>query len=58
MAAQRTGRICLGIEIDPVYVDVAIRRWQNYTGEAAVYAQTGKRFNEVAAQKEEQYARA
>jgi DNA modification methylase len=58
MAAQRTRRICHGIEIDPVYVDVAIRRWQNYTGEAAVHAQTGKRFNEVAAQKEVQYARA
>jgi DNA modification methylase len=47
MAAQRTGRICHGIEIDPVYVDVAIRRWQNYTGEAAVHAQTGKRFDEI-----------
>jgi DNA modification methylase len=58
MAAQRTGRICYGIEIDPVYVDVAIRRWQNYTGEAAVHAQTGKQFNEVAAQREVQYARA
>ena len=58
MAAERVGRICYGIEIDPVYVDVAIRRWQNYTGEAAVHAQTGKRFNEVAAQKEVQYARA
>jgi DNA modification methylase len=57
MAAERVGRICYGIEIDPVYVDVAIRRWQNYTGEAAVHAQTGKRFNEVAAQKEVQYAR-
>lgn len=56
MAAERVRRICCGIEIDPVYVDVAIRRWQNSTGEAAVHAQTGKRFNEVAAQKEMQYA--
>jgi DNA modification methylase len=56
MAAQRTGRTCYGIEIDPVYVDVAIRRWQNSTGEAAVHAQTGKRFNEVADQKEVQHA--
>jgi DNA modification methylase len=56
MAAQRTGRICYGIEIDPVYVDVAIRRWQNSTGEATVHAQTGKRFNDVATQKEVQYA--
>ena len=33
MAAERVGRICCGIEIDPQYVDVAIRRWENYTGE-------------------------
>ncbi len=52
MAAERVGRICCGIEIDPQYVDVAIRRWENYTGETAVHAQTGKRFNEVAVQKE------
>jgi len=52
MAAERVGRICCGIEIDPVYVDVAIRRWQNYSGEAAIHTITGKRFDEVAALKE------
>ena len=52
IAAQRTGRISYGIEIDPVYVDVAIRRWQNYTGDTAVHALTGKRFDEVASLKE------
>ncbi|MGO9325069.1 MAG: site-specific DNA-methyltransferase [Terracidiphilus sp.] len=56
LAAERVGRICCGIEIDPIYIDVAIRRWQNYTGEAAVYSQSGKTFNEVAAQKEVQHA--
>jgi DNA modification methylase len=56
MAAERVGRICCGIEIDPIYIDVAIRRWQNYTGEAAVHSQSGKTFNEVAAQKEVQHA--
>jgi DNA modification methylase len=55
MAAERVGRICCGIEIDPIYIDVAIRRWQNYTGEAAVHSQSGKTFNEVAAQKEVQH---
>jgi len=49
MAAERTGRVCCGIEIDPLYVDVAIRRWQKLTGDAAIHALTGKRFNEVAA---------
>jgi DNA modification methylase len=56
MAAQRTGRICYGIEIDPVYVDTAIRRWQRDTGSHAIHAESGKRFNEVAAQKEVQHA--
>jgi DNA modification methylase len=56
MAAERVGRNCCGMEIDPAYVDVSIRRWQNYTGEAAVHAQTDRRFHEIAAQKEMQYA--
>ena len=47
MAAERVGRVCCGIEIDPLYVDVAIRRWQKYTGEAAVHAVTGKLFDEI-----------
>jgi DNA modification methylase len=52
MAAERVGRICYGIEIDPIYVDVAVRRWQKYTGESAVHAVTGKRFDEIAAERE------
>jgi DNA modification methylase len=47
MAAQRTGRICYGIEIDPLYVDTAIRRWQRETGSEAVQAASGKRFGEL-----------
>jgi hypothetical protein len=31
LAAERTGRICRGIELDPLYIDTAIRRWQNLT---------------------------
>jgi DNA modification methylase len=52
MAAERVGRICCGIEIDPLYVDVAIRRWQKYSGETAIHSITGKRFNEIAAGRE------
>ena len=52
IAAERVGRICRGIEIDPLYVDVAIRRWQNYTGDAAIHEGNGKRFDEIAAEKE------
>ncbi len=47
MAAERVGRICCGIEIDPIYVNVAVRRWEKHTGESAVNAVTGKRFDEM-----------
>jgi len=48
IAAERVGRVCYSIEIDPLYVDVAIRRWQKHTGDHALHAATGKRFNEIA----------
>jgi DNA modification methylase len=48
LAAERVGRVCRGIEIDPLYVDTAIRRWQAYTGEAAYDAVTGRSFDETA----------
>ncbi len=52
LAAERVGRVCCGIEIDPIYIDVAIRRWQKYTGDAAIHAATGRRFDEIAAEQE------
>jgi len=52
MAAERVGSTCYGMEIDPLYVDTAIRRWQRYTGENAVHAASGQTFNELAAQQE------
>ena len=48
IAAERTGRCCHGIELDPVYVDTAIKRWQRYTGDHAIHGTTGKRFEEIA----------
>jgi DNA modification methylase len=47
MAAERVGRIGRGIEIDPLYVDATIRRWQRFTGEFAIHAETGRRFNDT-----------
>jgi len=47
MAAERVGRICCGIELDPAYVDVAIRGWQRKTGEQAVHVESGKKFEEI-----------
>jgi len=50
IAAERTGRICYGIELDPTYVDCCIRRWQEHTGEQALHTETGRRFDELAAE--------
>jgi DNA modification methylase len=50
MAAEETGRICFGAELDPLYVDVAIRRWQNKTARDAVHAVTSELFNDRAQQ--------
>lgn len=36
IAAERTGRTCIGIEIDPANVDLAIARWESFTGGTAV----------------------
>ncbi len=49
LAAERTGRKARLIELDPVYVDVAIRRWQEMTGKAAVHAETGETYEMRAA---------
>jgi len=49
IAAERAGRRCFGMDIDPVYVDVAIRRWQRHTGSHAILATTEEAFDEVAA---------
>ena len=53
LAAERTGRICRGIELDPLYVDTAIRRWQNLTGRDAVRLADGKLFRAIEAEKEQ-----
>ena len=45
MAAQRVGRVCYGLEIDPLYVDTAIRRWQADTGLDAIHAESGMSFS-------------
>lgn len=35
IAAEQTNRICYGMEIEPLYVDVSVKRWEEYTGEKA-----------------------
>lgn len=51
LAAERVGRRAYGMEIDPLYVDAAIRRWQDVTKRDAVLAATGETFEEVAAER-------
>ncbi|MDI1229468.1 MAG: site-specific DNA-methyltransferase [bacterium] len=45
IAAEKIGRRCYGIELEPAYVDTAIRRWQKLTGKEAVRASCGTSFN-------------
>ena len=47
IAAERTGRSARAIELDPQYVDIAVRRWQKYAGKAATLAATGQSFEDV-----------
>ena len=49
LAAEKVGRRAYGMEIDPLYVDAAIRRWQAFTRRDAVLDATGQTFSEVAA---------
>ena len=53
LAAERTGRVCRGIELDPFYVDTAIRRWQNLTGRDAVRVSDGELFRDIEVEKEQ-----
>jgi DNA modification methylase len=48
IAAQSIGRCCYAIEIDPRYVDVSVRRWQQFAGESAVLDGDGRTFEQVA----------
>jgi DNA modification methylase len=52
IAAERTGRRCYGLELDPVYVDTAIRRWQALTGDKARHAVNGRVFDDLAREAE------
>lgn len=50
MAAERLGMSCRAVELDPGYVDVVVKRWQAWTGRAAVNAKTGQAFPVVPAE--------
>ena len=47
IACEKHGRRARAMEVDPVYCDVTITRWQEYTGKDAIHAETGKTFAET-----------
>ena len=48
IAAESCGRICFAVELDPLYVDVAVRRWEAFSGKQAILEGSEKTFSEVA----------
>ena len=54
IAAERTGRACYGLEIEPRYIDTVIRRWQTFTGKDAIHATSGRMFNDVEQEREDE----
>ncbi len=51
IAAEQCGRICYGMELEPLYIDTTIRRWQEISGKSAVQEQTGKTYRELLEEK-------
>jgi DNA modification methylase len=56
VAAERTGRRCHGMELDPAYVDTSVRRWQKLTGGSARHAASGRSFDDLAREAEVAHA--
>lgn len=47
IAAEQSGRVCYGIELEPLYIDTTVRRWQELTGKSAIHQPTGKTYREL-----------
>jgi DNA modification methylase len=56
IACEKTKRRCRMIELDPKYVDVIVRRWQEFTGKEATLASTDQGYNEIAASRDQTIA--
>jgi DNA modification methylase len=56
IAAERTGRCGFGIELDPLYCDVTLRRLRSVCGLEAILEATGQSFEDLAAQRQEKPA--
>jgi hypothetical protein len=51
IAAETTGRVCLAMELEPAFVDLAVRRWEAFTGKKATLLNNGRLFEEVCAER-------
>jgi DNA modification methylase len=51
IAAEVTERVCFGLDIDPKYCDVIVRRWQEFTGKQATLGEDGRTFDEVSGER-------
>ena len=47
IAAQSCGRVCLALEIDPLYVDMTVRRWEAFSGDRALLEGTDSSFEGI-----------
>jgi DNA modification methylase len=58
IAAEMSGRSCLAVELDPAYVDVAVKRWQAFAGKTARLDGSDASFDEIAGQRREEVCNA
>ncbi len=56
IAAETTGRACFAMELDPAYVDVAVSRWEAFTGQTAMLEGDGGSYDEIRAERTEKRA--
>lgn len=54
IAAEKTNRRCFAMELDEAYTDIAVKRWQEYTGSEAFLEETGETWTEVMARRQEE----
>jgi hypothetical protein len=52
IAAETAGRTCFAVELNPLYVDVAVRRWQAFTGQKATLLISGRSFDHIAEERQ------
>ena len=56
IAAERVGRRCYGVELDPVFADTTIRRFERHSGDDAIHLATGKTFAALTLERDNEHA--